>query len=611
MDRIRAFRDKIERNDDRLVRQLPAQSLLSLEQLASLVLPHIETDEFAIHHMEQGRSGAGVLLISPPALVIKFGNEKAILTERENYSTHIRNHLPHTIVPSLTDTLGRSGNIASIAYSWASGNEPQRQLRRLVGFESVEFDLLFTALEEFLNQLSEWHFDTGLDIDKKNSVFGSWKWTNDKQRQKVMEALNVLPISATASAFSLMRDELHFAELIAPARKPLVGCCHGDVNSRNLLLSGFRQERLSVQLVDFGNVETHQCPARDWVKIERDLRLLCVRDMCTSADDLDERLRNLDEQLRTENVSRDRIGALANLILSVRNDYLVRYKHHSKRPNIDYGYYLTFISLAFLASEAFKQDEASFQKALVGSVARQCEDFISKTQLAVFHPEYERRAALKRSLYDQLSAAVEHLLPKIGQIYWMVGLILIFVMSILFFVWPSNHASGKKPIHVRLINTDASAYLGDVRLSCAPKCAVVREGGELVVTIEDSTNKGPITIYADTMPRIAQGVATTSMDNPQSIVTIVMRRVELWIRGVVTDEHGTPLPRVSLHLWSHPEEMTYSDESGRFSLFSHAVDGELIRLLATKQGYFQETEQFRTDTNSVDVPLRRNFRKAF
>jgi Ternary complex associated domain 9 len=325
------------------------------------------TVESNIRYLAPGRSGAKVVvLINPQDLpvVVKFGLKADIEREQRNYTdSRVEERISQEIRPALRQSF-QSGEYASLVYSWAGGLEQVKSFREFFrAARSEELEQLVIAL---MKGLFPWH-----NVRKSTDLpFDQWQW-DDVVLSQVLEIIQRWHASAESKQklTAALQGQDRWRDTLL-TKHGSVGTCHGDLNCHNILVAN---ENSLPKLIDFASVSLADSPARDYAKLEREIKLRCLRDVISdsagfvSALDQVDRLCAAGQPLTTTS---DQVTKTARLVTTLRNQFCLRSANLSDIPFIEYLYFLFCWTLGYLTNHEGVSESVKVRDAIIDSAER-------------------------------------------------------------------------------------------------------------------------------------------------------------------------------------------------------------------------------------------------
>jgi hypothetical protein len=332
--------------------------------LASLAGVSVDS---SIRYLAPGRSGAKVVvLINPDSLpvVVKFGREVDIEREKRNYiASHVEERIPQEIRPTLRQS-GKVGKYALLVYSWAGGWEQVQSFRDF--FRTANSEAIDGLLPAVMKRLFPWHHS------KKSPAlpFDSWTW-NTAAWNHLQETLQVWRGGSEAKErlITALTDQHLWRDALL-TKQGGIGTCHGDLNCHNILIS--KSDALP-KLIDFASVSLHDSPARDWSKLERDIKLRCLRDLIDVPAEYITALKQVDSVCASGNTTGGfgvAVTKTARAIITIRSQFGQLSTNLSDIPSIEYLYFLFCWTLAYLNNREGLAEPPEVRDAIIDSASR-------------------------------------------------------------------------------------------------------------------------------------------------------------------------------------------------------------------------------------------------
>ena len=364
----------IENHKDSNVKKISRGLSGGVPVVAILLNPHISCDEqFDLRYIAPGKSGAWVLLAmiaGKKPRVIKFGTKSVIEKEKNNYENKVRDSMPSDIIPDLRGDIECFGEYASIAYHWVGNYDNVLSFRDYFLKES-SCDKLIDIIDNLIQELFQWYQPkTGNSLPSDQ-----WKWYSDDITEKIEVKINEWDKGdeAKEKLLNVLNDQDLWRDKLPTTIECSNGVCHGDLNCSNIIIVQ-KEKSLSSKIIDFASVSDKMTPARDWAKMERDIKLRCLRDSNSDPTKYREFLEKIDticnnpESLNAEN-NNLHIEKYYRSISFIRNKYCKNVEHCSDMPYLEYLIYLFCHTLAFVTRDEIKED-SQLQYAVLDSVLR-------------------------------------------------------------------------------------------------------------------------------------------------------------------------------------------------------------------------------------------------
>lgn len=360
-ENIEFLRHVFAESKDWLLRRFPDTSEWPFQVTAEILLPHIPDRNLTLRYLGGGHTKAKVLLLRPEGrapLVAKIGPVSAIAEQNR----HLSEQLPFFVRPQRIgeDVVTSDHKYASFAYSWAGGYGSAPQLREAINDEAISIESLVASVVSLMMSMMEWSAPSPV---KNQSIFDLWDWEREREDlptirhnlRSVCDETNVGIIEAIENIIDYKTPWVHHV----PVLPTIIGTCHGDLNSRNIVVIGPRQNLNSV-LIDLSDIK-QQNPAYDWARIERDIKLLCLRDKYSDPETYAAKLRELNRILDSKTPGRcpKELERYVCLIQGVRETYKL---YGGRWANIDYRYMLLCWNIAYLNSRQWQSETSPIAK---------------------------------------------------------------------------------------------------------------------------------------------------------------------------------------------------------------------------------------------------------
>lgn len=337
--------------------------------MLNLIEPHLR-GAVDVRFLAPGRSGAKVLLMvyadQLPG-VIKLGPAADIEREAEKYRS-IQTRLPANLRAPLSAKLVRDGDYAALEYIWAGGWSEAVTLRAAFPNLSIEHGL------ELLSELAEGLLRLGSFQRSPRSIFDLWKWENTDRIQAELErwASERSDAPRIKEVLELLRDQSSFRDAFG-VRTTSAGLCHGDLNCHNILVTRTESKNPRGVLIDFASLRENQSLARDWTKLERDLKFRCLRDAFPNPGDFRRELWAVEEALAGETPRFTGDGPTAKVeawVRALRRKIIGSLAAYSDAPALEYQYFSWCWALSHFGREEATPEPPEIQHAVLDSVLR-------------------------------------------------------------------------------------------------------------------------------------------------------------------------------------------------------------------------------------------------
>ncbi|MBL7204334.1 MAG: hypothetical protein ISS63_08375 [Desulfobacteraceae bacterium] len=374
--KVEAIHNRILNHSDSRIRELGKDDPDS-KAMADLLETHIKGSEaFDIRYLAPGRSGSKVILVNFQnrlPIVIKFGRAEDIHREVKNFRTaKVEERIPSEIRPSLSSMTKIVDIHASLAYSWAGGFDDVETFRSFFWKGAIED--IRSILTFFMTKLFQWH-----DIRKDTCLpFDQWEWEPPEVLAEIAQKVRTWAGKEKAEQgnrlVSILYDQQEWRDALV-IKRCSKGICHGDMNCHNILIAKIARG-YTPKLIDFANVAFECSPARDWAKLEREIKMRCLRDKITSPKHFRALLADVDSRCNQENVLRnsdEKVTRAVETIKEIREEYTKQVYGASDIPDIEYLYYLFCWTLAFLNNQDIDEAPKDVQNAVIDSAYRTVE----------------------------------------------------------------------------------------------------------------------------------------------------------------------------------------------------------------------------------------------
>jgi hypothetical protein len=350
----------------------------NLDRFASALAYHAKDARFSIRYLPPGKSAIVVLIcpldVNQKPGVLKFGELSDIEQEAVNYARVERldqgiKPNPPMLSPPDEDSAPsqkRTG-FRSLYYEWAASYTDLETLGQILAAPSVDLIVVQNALKMLLRRLWEWYqvrpegripeFDYG---NKRGRIFSQ---LNRPEIQKLD-----LPPEIKDLVYGW--DWQLRIKMTSVAKDT-----HGDLNAGNILLT--KDSVVRPFLVDFQNLKASTCPARDWTKLERELKFVWFYEALGQS-----RRGNFSEELQILNNALERgfsndlpepTYQFAEIIQQIRQTYFewvpLEVKEAGMGP-VEYFFNLGCWEVEYLSKGEFGELGAEFQRAVLYSTKR-------------------------------------------------------------------------------------------------------------------------------------------------------------------------------------------------------------------------------------------------
>lgn len=241
----------------------------------SLIAPHVDKTrrEFEFRYLAPGKSGAFVVLLvfsDALARVIKVGPKDLIEREVQNYITfELANFIPSESILQPLGPIVEGGGRASVAFYWAGGRSRVATVRDCL--YELDASIVRQLFTEIAKHLFPWHRVQ----PSSSSPVDLFLW-EPEAKSKTADMLHALDgVPGRDDLVRFLDVEPAIRDLFQQARCS-VGFAHGDFHGANVLVVGSGPSR-HLRIIDFAGIQKRMCPARDWAKLERDVRFRCRR----------------------------------------------------------------------------------------------------------------------------------------------------------------------------------------------------------------------------------------------------------------------------------------------------------------------------------------------
>lgn len=321
----------------------------------------------SLRYLAPGRSGAKVVVLVDPEnlpVVVKFGVKADIDREESNYK---KSHIEQRIAPEMRPTLWQSfetGGFAALVYSWAGARDQVTSFREF--FRAARPEVLEQVITRLMDGLFLWH------NPRKSSKlpFDLWQWDETilPQVLESIQAWNGQQESKQKLTKALLEQTRWRDQLLT--KHCSVGYCHGDLNCYNVVIS--KADSLP-KIIDFASVLLENSPARDYAKLERDIKLRCLRDLIETPTEFVAALEQVDNSCspgRNYAAADTAVTTASRTINTIRSRFRLRLTNLSDIPSIEYLYFLFCWTLAYLSSEEGAKETKEVRDGIIDSAER-------------------------------------------------------------------------------------------------------------------------------------------------------------------------------------------------------------------------------------------------
>jgi tetratricopeptide (TPR) repeat protein len=373
--------------DPRLI-NLVNEKRIEIDVLAHLLHKFVrvkQPEEFQFCFVGKGKSKSVIVLLlqSHPedSLVIKCGGANLIDEERRKFERSpsednqaLAKGIEDWFRPPLCDHHEYAGHSA-IAFQFPSGCKSVQTLREAIRNEQLSKGELIKAFQTFSSAFARWQ----KLVAGANSFLGSFPW-RVRDRERVSQILAAYKEQHQDRVVEPLNDVLDGNCLFWRDKLQKIQCTgglsHGDLNAHNILIGRDQNGSLNWYVIDFfATSKGAHGPATDWAKLERDLKLRALRDICGNNAKFRDSLRIVDSKLETLAplpIKKDLIGKCFALVDEVRKQYSRFFETDSSDiPEIEYLYYLLCWTLSYCGTDEFeelgREGDAKTQDAIIES----------------------------------------------------------------------------------------------------------------------------------------------------------------------------------------------------------------------------------------------------
>ncbi len=358
-------------HDERVVK-LMTEGEPDLEISCSLLAQHITHDDFDVRYLAPGRSGAKVLLLlqsgSLPT-VVKLARADLIRKESLNYEKFINGHMSGSIRPIDTGCPPAIGDFSSMRFSWVGEWSPVETLRSCVENAKIPAPDLRKCIVTLAGAMFDWSSPS----KSVQSLAGRFRWFGNNRDKAVQElvAYENRKRKSTCELRAIISGKKDWDSLTLSQWS--AGLCHGDLNFTNVLYTKQASGANELRVIDFASIEKDQCPARDWAKLERDLKLKllqkCVPTPAAFAARLKEVNAFLAESDTRQNWAFSQTALCVESISEIRQQYYQRAESSSTSSKVEYLYFLLCWNLAYLLDDEYYTCDPIVKDAIIVSAS--------------------------------------------------------------------------------------------------------------------------------------------------------------------------------------------------------------------------------------------------
>lgn len=369
--------------DERLIK-LIKEGEPDVQTSCSLLAQHIKHDDFDFRYLAPGRSGAKVLLLlqsgSLPT-VVKLARAELISKESENYKNFINLRMSRRICPTGTECPPAIGGFSSMRFSWAGEWAPVETIRSCV--ENAKIPA--ADLRKCIATLARAMFDWSSPSKSVQSLAGRFRWFENNKDKAVQElvAYQSRNCKSTGELTAIINRKKDWDSL--KLSRWSAGLCHGDLNFTNVLCIKQASGANELCVIDFANVEEDQCPARDWAKLERDLKIKLLQQFVPTPAAFAARLKEVNAFLaasdRRQNWASSQTALCVESISEIRQQYYRRAENSSTSSKVEYLYFLLCWNLAYLLDDEYYTCDPIVKDAIIGSAS----DMLNALNLEISH----------------------------------------------------------------------------------------------------------------------------------------------------------------------------------------------------------------------------------
>jgi hypothetical protein len=346
------IKNLLTKSGDQRICELATNGYPEVDQLVGFLIQLLPTETFEVRFLTPGKSGAKVLLVVFPGQnvprLVKFGEFGIIEKEWQNFDSVVQNIVPANSRVDLVGSLIHSEEYAAIMYTWAGGAGDVRTFKDF--FFQSDFDSVIGVTDQLITVLAQ---ISGAKLQAK-SPFDLWSWRGD-----MMKRVNSLIRRSGLAAAERKRltDALKIpgdwrSKLVT--RRCLAGVCHGDLNVGNVLVSRAGSNDFQPVLIDYASVETQQSPAKDWAKLERDIKFRCLAGSFPSPEQFSNAVLEVDEHVEKGGRYTGKNQGIKKAITAIqliRKRFFEVYGNKSEMADVEYQFFLLQHTLAYSVND--------------------------------------------------------------------------------------------------------------------------------------------------------------------------------------------------------------------------------------------------------------------
>jgi hypothetical protein len=382
------------------------------ERFARALAHHAKDTKFSIRSLQPGKS-AIVVLIRPDDLtqkpgVLKFGETKDILQEERNYA---RLKSLDTITPGQPalspadyDSPPLEGHgFCSLYYEWAGAYTDVDTFGKALTAPNPDMRRILDALDKLLTELWRWY-----EVQPQGKI-PEFDYRDKKDR--ILSQLASPQVQALGLPREVRDLVVGWNWQLRLNASSVASITHGDLNAGNILLT--KDPLVRPLLIDFQNLKEFACPARDWAKLERELKFVWFPYALG-----EQRRGNFTKELQRLNSSIEHDGGFGELTQRfAQTIQVIRQKYFDMAPTdvreahmapVEYFFNLACWEVEYLSKKEFEQSNSGFKGAVLQSTkhtTRLLESAVVQSKASRFS------STVRRVKRVPVIANVEHIKP--------------------------------------------------------------------------------------------------------------------------------------------------------------------------------------------------------
>lgn len=266
---------KLEGADPRITELLKTKNL-SIDDFATLVQPFVQSDHFGVEILAPGLSGASTFVLLPDEalpLFVKLGEEDLISDEVAAFNRVIKDRMPTRIAASSLDRSRSPINQQlALKYVWAGDERRAETLHSALCNGDFTAQQISSYFEELIEPMWRFHASSADNIGMPH-----FNWPESKIA-KIIPILNsfVHQKPRVNSLIKVLNGTNRWEAV--QSKLSSKGFVHGDFHTKNVLAI-YGSSSIKPFVVDYLLARKGGCPARDWAKLEREIKLLTLREL--------------------------------------------------------------------------------------------------------------------------------------------------------------------------------------------------------------------------------------------------------------------------------------------------------------------------------------------